>query len=151
MKLEAVQNLLKQRIESSKTGQRPLDHILLCGSHELTQEIFSYVSAQRQVRARIWTAASFHTSGDLAATLTHLKAGSILYIDEIHCLEKAFVPLLCSAMQNFALNLVIGEEPHVKNVRLNLHQFSVLASTTRPTLLSYQLHTLFHTEYPVNL
>jgi len=150
MKLDDVQNHLKRKLASAKLRQVPLDHILLCGPRELTQDIFWYLSVQAQVRARVFAAASFRTPGDLNAVLTHLKMGSVLYIDEIHCLKRWVVPVLSSAMQDFALDVVLGKAPHVKNVRLNLPPFTVLAATTRPTLLAYQLHTLFHTEYQIH-
>jgi holliday junction DNA helicase RuvB len=150
VKLEEVQSLLKQRIERSKTEQRLLDHILLCGPYELTQEVFSHVSSQTQVRARVLAAANFPKVGDWAAILTHLRERDMVYIHELHLLKKVIIPVLHSAMQNYIFDVVIGEGKQAKNVRINLPRFTVIATTTRPTLLPYQLHTLFHTEYQVN-
>ena len=150
MKLDELLPLLKQRIDSAKAEQRPLDHILLCGPRDLTLEALSYVSAQAQVRMSVFEAAAYHESGNLGVTLTHLSNGSILHIDEIHCLDKYNVLTLRTAMQDFVLPIVTGKGPQQKKVSLPLARFSVLATTTRPTLLPYELHTHFPVEYQIS-
>jgi holliday junction DNA helicase RuvB len=143
MQQEEVLQHLKQRIERANTEQIRLDHILLCGERENTQAIFDFVSAHMQVPIRKLSAPAIHLPGDIAAILTHLKYRSILYIDEMHRLEKSLIPLLASAMRDDALDMVIGKASQAKNVRLNLPPFTVLATTTRSILLPYQIHTLF--------
>ena len=150
MELEVVLQSFKQRIERAETDQNLLDHSLLCGERELTQQVFSFVSAQVETLIRKISAANVYRVGDIAAILTHLKYKSILYIDEIHRLEKSLTPLFQSAMRDSILDLVIGKEPQAKHVRLNLPRFTVIAVTSRPTLLSYQFHTLFPIEYLID-
>lgn len=150
MQQEEILLLLKQRIERANTEEKRLDHILLCGEHERTQAILAFVSAHVQVPIRKLTASKIHLPGDIAAILTHLKYRSILYIDELHHLERSLIPLLASAMRYDVLDIVIGEASKAKNVRINLPPFTILAATTRSTLLSYQLHTLFPIEYQID-
>jgi holliday junction DNA helicase RuvB len=150
MQQEEVLQLLKQRIERANAKQIRLDHILLCGERENTQAIFDFVSEHMQGLTRRITLPNEYRVGDIAAILTNLKYRSILYIDEIHRLEKSLIPLLASAMRDDTLDMVIGKASQAKNVRLNLPPFTVLAATTRPSLLSYQLHTLFPIEYQID-
>jgi holliday junction DNA helicase RuvB len=150
MQQEEVLQHLKQRIKRANTKERRFDHILLCGEREKTQEIFDFVSAHVQVPIRKLTASKIHLPGDIAAILTHLKYRSILYIDEIHCLEKSLIPLFESAIREDVLDIVIGKASQAKNVRINLPPFTLVAATTRPTLLPYQLHALFLIEYQID-
>lgn len=149
MKLDEVRQLLEQGIERLQAEQTPLDHMLFCGARELTRELFGYVKQQERLDRRFMTGATSWRPGDLAAILTNLKRGSILCIDEIHLLDPSLVPVLCIAMQDSVLDMVIGKEPNQKRVRLKLPRFTVLATTTRPTLVAYPLHTCFPVEYEI--
>jgi holliday junction DNA helicase RuvB len=92
-------------------------------------------------------AAKFPRPGDLAAILTHLRTGDMFFIDEIHLMNQAIAQVLCGTMQDYRLDMVTGKGPGAKYISLPLPHFSVLAATTRPTLLSYQLRSLFPVEY----
>jgi holliday junction DNA helicase RuvB len=143
MQLEEILQLLQQRIERANTEERRLDHILLCGEHEYTQDILAFITAHLQVPIRKVSTPNISLPGDIAAILTNLKYRSILYIDEIHHLKSSLTPVFESAMRHDILDLVIGEASKAKNVRIDLAPFTVVAATTRPALLTYKLHTLF--------
>jgi Holliday junction DNA helicase RuvB len=150
MELEGVLQSFRQRIEQTKTEQSLLEHSLLCGERELTQQIFSFLSTQMQISIRKISAPNVYRPGDIAAILTHLQYGSILYVDEMHRLEKSLISLLESTMRDYVLDLIVGEAPEAKHIKLKLPRFTVIAATSRPTLLSYQCHILFPVEYQID-
>jgi holliday junction DNA helicase RuvB len=147
MNIETVRHHLELRIAAKEI----LDHILLIGASALTQEIFSFVASQ-QVRAyrRITPAARTYREGDVAAILTSLRWGSLLYIDELQCLQRPLVPILHTVMQDFRLHLSVGKESQVKYVTLELPRFTLVATTTCPTLLPYEFHTAFNMVYEID-
>jgi len=100
-----------------------------------------------EVNVRITAGPSIERAGDLAAILTHLREGDILFIDEIHRLGRAVEEVLYPAMEDFALDIVIGKGPSAKNVRLNLPRFTVIGATTRLALLTAPLRARFGAIY----
>lgn len=142
-----VENL-RILIEAAKARHEPLDHVLLYGPPGLGKTTFAHVIAnEMEVNIRITAGPSIERAGDLAAILTHLREGDVLFIDEIHRLGHAVEEILYPAMEDFALDIVIGKGPSAKNVRLNLPHFTVIGATTRLALLTAPLRARFGAVY----
>ena len=131
-------------IDAAKARGEPIDHILFYGPPGLGKTSLAYViSNEAQANIRITAGPSIERAGDLAAILTHLKKGDILFIDEVHRLGKAVEEILYPAMEDFALDIVIGKGPAAKTLRLNLPRFTVIGATTRLALLTAPLRDRF--------
>ena len=131
-------------IEAAIARGEPIDHVLFYGPPGLGKTSLAYVIAN-EVRAsiRITAGPAIERAGDLAAILTHLKKGDILFIDEVHRLGKAVEEILYPAMEDFVLDIVIGKGPAAKTLRLNLPRFTVIGATTRLALLAAPLRDRF--------
>ncbi len=131
-------------IEAAIARGEPIDHVLFYGPPGLGKTSLAYVIAN-EVRAsiRITAGPAIERAGDLAAVLTHLKKGDILFIDEVHRLGKAVEEILYPAMEDFVLDIVIGKGPAAKTLRLNLPRFTVIGATTRLALLAAPLRDRF--------
>lgn len=131
-------------IEAAVARGEPIDHVLFYGPPGLGKTSLAYVIAN-EVRAsiRITAGPAIERAGDLAAILTHLKKGDILFIDEVHRLGKAVEEILYPAMEDFVLDIVIGKGPAAKTLRLNLPRFTVIGATTRLALLAAPLRDRF--------
>jgi holliday junction DNA helicase RuvB len=135
-------------IKAAKARKESLDHVLLYGPPGLGKTTFAHVIAnEMEVNIRITAGPSIERAGDLAAILTHLREGDILFIDEIHRLGRAVEEVLYPAMEDFALDIVIGKGPAAKNVRLHLPRFTVIGATTRLALLTAPLRARFGAVY----
>lgn len=135
---------LKIIIDAAQARKEPIDHMLFYGPPGLGKTSLAHVIAnEMNVTIRITAGPSIERAGDLAAILTHLKQYDILFIDEIHRLGRAVEEVLYPAMEDFALDIVIGKGPAAKNVRLNLPRFTVIGATTRLDLLSGPLRDRF--------
>ena len=133
-KLKANLNIL---IQAAKGRKEPLDHVLFHGPPGLGKTTLSYVVAnEMNVNIRITAGPAIERAGDLAAILTNLRAGDILFIDEVHRLGRVVEEILYPAMEDFALDLVVGKGPGAKNVRLKLPRFTVFGATTGLALLT---------------
>jgi len=142
-----VENL-RILIEAAKGRGEALDHVLLYGPPGLGKTTFAHVIAtEMKVNIRITAGPSIERAGDLAAILTHLRKGDVLFIDEIHRLGRAVEEVLYPAMEDFALDIVIGKGPSAKNVRLDLPRFTVIGATTRLALLTAPLRSRFGAVY----
>jgi Holliday junction DNA helicase RuvB len=142
-----VENL-RILIEAAKARHEALDHVLLYGPPGLGKTTFAHVIAnEMDVNIRITAGPSIERAGDLAAILTHLRERDVLFIDEIHRLGRAVEEVLYPAMEDFALDIVIGKGPSAKNVRLNLPRFTVIGATTRLALLTAPLRARFGAVY----
>lgn len=131
-------------IDAARARGEPIDHILFYGPPGLGKTSLAYViSNEAQANIRITAGPSIERAGDLAAILTHLKKGDILFIDEVHRLGKAVEEILYPAMEDFVLDIVIGKGPAAKTLRLNLPRFTVIGATTRLALLTAPLRDRF--------
>lgn len=145
---ERVVENLRILIEAAKARKEAVDHVLFYGPPGLGKTTFAHViSNEMEVNIRITAGPSIERAGDLAAILTHLREGDILFIDEIHRLGRAVEEVLYPAMEDFALDIVIGKGPSAKNVRLNLPRFTVIGATTRLALLTAPLRARFGSVY----
>jgi Holliday junction DNA helicase RuvB len=145
---ERVVENLRILIEAAKARNEALDHVLLYGPPGLGKTTFAHVIAnEMDVNIRITAGPSVERAGDLAAILTHLRERDVLFIDEIHRLGRAVEEVLYPAMEDFALDIVIGKGPSAKNVRLNLPRFTVIGATTRLALLTAPLRARFGAVY----
>lgn len=145
---DRVRENLRIMIEAAKRRGEPLDHVLFYGPPGLGKTSLALVIAnEMSANIRITAGPSIERAGDLAAILTHLKQNDVLFIDEIHRLGRAVEEILYPAMEDFALDIVIGKGPAAKNVRLNLPRFTVIGATTQLSLLAGPLRDRFGTRY----
>lgn len=141
---DSVREQLKIIIEAAMGRKEPVDHLLFYGPPGLGKTSLAHVIAnEMSAKIHITAGPSIERSGDLAAILTHMKAGDVLFIDEIHRLGRAVEEVLYPAMEDFALDIVIGKGPAAKNMRLNLPRFTVIGATTQLALLAGPLRDRF--------
>ncbi|MFC2025317.1 Holliday junction branch migration DNA helicase RuvB [Chloroflexota bacterium] len=143
-----VKDNLKIAITAAKGRSEPLDHQLLYGPPGLGKTTLAYIiAAEMRVNIRITSGPAIERSGDLAAILTNLRSQDILFIDEFHRLNRVVEEILYPAMEDFALDLVIGKGPGAKSLRLNLPAFTLIGATTRFALVSSPLRDRFGSVY----
>ena len=131
-------------IQAARNRGEPLDHALFHGPPGLGKTALAHVVAHEMgVSMRSTSGPVIERAGDLAAILTNLEAGEILFIDEIHRLNPAVEEILYPAMEEFKLDLVIGQGPAARTVKLDLPRFTLVAATTRPGLLTSPLRDRF--------
>lgn len=148
---DSVRENLKIIIEAAQLRDEPIDHVLFYGPPGLGKTSLAHVIANEMgAKIRVTAGPSIERAGDLAAILTHMKKGDILFIDEVHRLGKAVEEILYPAMEDFKLDIVIGKGPAAKTVRLNLPRFTVVGATTRLALLAGPLRDRFGARFRLN-
>ncbi len=135
-------------LEAAQSRQEPVDHVLFHGPPGLGKTTLAHIIAQEMnVNIRTTAGPAIERAGDLAAILTNLRAGDILFIDEIHRLSRAVEEILYPAMEDFVLDIIVGKGPGAKNVRLKLPRFTVIGATTRLALITAPLRARFGAVY----
>ena len=141
---ERVLANLRVALAAAKARQETLDHILFYGPPGLGKTTLAHVIANEMgVFIKITAGPAVERTGDLAAILTNLQKGDILFIDEVHRLNRAVEEVLYPAMEDFALDLVVGKGPSARSIRLRLPPFTLIGATTRLALLTSPLRDRF--------
>src|SRR5215475_9869235 len=145
---DQVKENLSILIDAAKHRGEALDHVLFYGPPGLGKTTLAHVLGNEMgVSVKVTAGPAIERAGDLAAILTNLRAGDVLFIDEVHRLGRAVEEVLYPAMEDFALDIVIGKGPSARNIRLKLPKFTVIGATTRLALLTAPLRARFGAVY----
>jgi Holliday junction DNA helicase RuvB len=143
-----IKENLQILIEAAKFRSEPLDHVLFYGPPGLGKTTLAHILANEMgVNIKVTSGPAIERAGDLAAILTNLHEGDILFIDEIHRLGRAVEEVLYPAMEDYSLDIVIGKGPAARSIRLKLPHFTVVGATTRLALVTSPLRARFGATY----
>src|SRR5678809_1087042 len=139
-----VKERLEITVAAAKQRHEPIDHVLLSGPPGLGKTTIANIIAKAMgANLKSTSGPTIEKAGDLAGLLTNLEEGDVLFIDEIHRLQKTIEEYLYPAMEDFKLDIIIDQGPNARSIRLNLPRFTLIGATTRSGLLSAPLLTRF--------
>src|SRR5579872_7159328 len=139
-----IKTSLQIAIEAAKKRKEAVEHVLLYGPPGLGKTTLSHLIAKEmKANIRVTSGPAIERTGDLASILTNLEKGDILFIDEIHRLNKVVEETLYPAMEDFALDVILGKGPSARTLRIDLPQFTIIGATTRIGMLSAPLRDRF--------
>lgn len=148
---ENIKTALQIAISAAKKRGEAIEHVLFYGPPGLGKTTLSHIVAREMgANIRITSGPALTRAGDLASILTNLEKGDILFIDEIHRLNKAVEETMYSAMEDYALDIVLGKGPSARTLRIDLPQFTIIGATTRAGLLSAPLRDRFGVVHRLN-
>lgn len=141
---ENIKKRLKLAINASKIRKEALDHVLLVGPPGLGKTTLAHIiSNEMETNIHITSGPILEKQGDVAAILSNLEYGDILFIDEIHRMNKSVEEILYTAMEDFQIDILIGKGPSARSIRIDLQPFTLVGATTRSGLLSSPLRNRF--------
>jgi Holliday junction DNA helicase RuvB len=148
---DRIKENLKIVIEAARGRGEALDHVLFYGPPGLGKTTLAHcVATEMNVNIKVTAGPAIERAGDLAAILTNLRQGDVLFIDEVHRLGRAVEETLYPAMEDFALDIIIGKGPSARSLRLKLPHFTIIGATTRLALITSPLRARFGVVYRVD-
>lgn len=146
-----IKENLRIFLEAAKKRGEPVEHVLLYGAPGLGKTTLAHVIANEiGANIRVTSGPAIEKTGDLAAILTNLNEGDILFIDEIHRLNRGVEEILYPAMEDYALDIVIGKGPSARTLRIDLPKFTIIGATTKVSALTAPLRDRFGMTYHLN-
>lgn len=141
---DRIKNVLKVAIDAAKKRGEPLDHVLLYGPPGLGKTtLASIIAREMGANIRVTSGPAIDRAADLASILTNLQDGDVLFIDEIHRLNRSVEEVLYSAMEDYAIDIILGKGPSARSLRLDVPKFTLIGATTRTGALAAPLRDRF--------